>query len=286
MQIIMSEKTYNDFKHIALNDTPMIDVRAPIEFEKGAFINATNVPIMDDEQRHLVGICYKENGNEAATKLGHTLVSGDIEKKCIDDWKAIIDKNRETLIYCFRGGARSQISQAWIKESTGENILRLEGGYKAFRNYLIDALDPDNLKSTPIRLGGCTGSGKTILLGRLNNAVDLEGIANHRGSSFGVKVTPQPTQINFENNLAYAIIKHVEKKFKYMILEDEGRNVGSNFLPKPLAQHFSKSDLVILETDIDERADITRVEYVNESQEIYKRLYGDVKGFIAWESAT
>ncbi len=275
-------KTYNDFKNIVLNKTPLIDVRAPIEFVKGAFINAVNIPVMDDKQRKQVGICYKEQGNEAATKLGYELVSGQVKQKCLDGWKKQIEENPDTLIYCFRGGARSQISQQWIYEATGKTVLRLEGGYKAFRNYLIDELDPKVQTSKPILLGGCTGCGKTILLNQIENAVDLEGIANHRGSSFGIKVTGQPTQIGFENNLAYAIINHRQKGFKHMILEDEGKNVGANFIPKPLAEYFNNGDLVILDAPIETRIDITRQEYVSQSQIEYQEFYGQAEGKDRW----
>lgn len=278
----MKNKTTNDFKKIVINQTPLIDVRAPIEFEKGAFIGAVNLPLMNDQERHLVGICYKEKGNEVAVKLGHELVSGDIRQGRIEAWKGHLEKNPDTLIYCFRGGQRSQISQEWIKEATGKEILRLEGGYKAFRNYLLGQLAPEAQISTPILLGGCTGSGKTILLKKLENAIDLEGIANHRGSSFGKQITPQPTPINFENNLAYALINHKDKGYKHMILEDEGRNVGARFLPKPLAAHFKLADLVILKVPLEERVTITMDEYVYESQRDFLAVYPDGTGLELW----
>ncbi|HHX60073.1 MAG TPA: tRNA 2-selenouridine(34) synthase MnmH [Epulopiscium sp.] len=278
----MKTVVYNDFEKIVLNQTPLIDVRAPIEFKKGAFINTVNLPLMNDEERHLVGICYKEKGNEEAVKLGYELVSGDIRQARITAWQNHIKNNPETMIYCFRGGQRSQISQEWIKEATGEQILRLDGGYKAFRNYLMEQLEPSALISTPILLGGCTGSGKTILLKKLKNAIDLEGIANHRGSSFGSKITPQPTPINFENNLAYALINHKHQGFKNMILEDEGRNVGARFLPQPLAAHFHSGNLVVLKVPIEERVEITMDEYVYQSQEDYCQVYADEVALSQW----
>lgn len=278
----MKDFVYNDFEKIVIDEMPLIDVRAPIEFEKGAFINAVNLPLMNDEERHLVGICYKEKGNEEATKLGYELVSGDIREKRVNNWKRQIETNPETMIYCFRGGQRSQISQEWIKEATGKEVRRLEGGYKAFRTYLMAQLEPEALISTPILLGGCTGSGKTILLQDLDNAIDLEGIANHRGSSFGRKITPQPTPINFENNLAYALIQHKYKGYKNMILEDEGRNVGARFLPKPLAAHFRSGDLVVLKVPLEERISITMDEYVIQSQEDYLKTYTDGTALSEW----
>lgn len=278
----MDKFIYNNFEKIVIDKIPLIDVRAPIEFEKGAFINAVNLPLMNDEERHLVGICYKEKGNEQAVKLGYELVSGDRRAARVSAWKTHIENNPDTMIYCFRGGQRSQISQDWIKEATGNQVLRLEGGYKAFRNYLMEQLEPAAQTSPPILLGGCTGSGKTILLQQIKNAIDLEGLANHRGSSFGRQITPQPTPINFENNLAYALITHRHKGYKNLVLEDEGRNVGARFLPKPLAAHFNSGNLVVLKVPLEERIEITMEEYVCESQENYSKVYTDGTALSQW----
>jgi len=276
----MNLPTSNEFEKIVLEEMPLIDVRAPIEFERGAFKNTVNLPLMNDEERHLVGICYKDKGNEEAVKLGNQLVSGEIRQARIDAWISYLTKHPSSQIYCFRGGLRSQITQQWMSEATGKEIVRLEGGYKAFRNYLMAELEPEQQKSTPILLGGCTGSGKTILLKKLQNAIDLEGIANHRGSSFGKQVTEQPSQINFENNLAYALIQHRNNDYAYIILEDEGKNVGRCFLPKPLATYFSSGDLVLLKVSLEERVQITMDEYVYESQRLYKEAYA--QGLTQW----
>lgn len=274
--------TYLDYKRIVINETPLIDVRTPKEFEKGAFFNTVNLPIMTDEEHHKVGLCYKKSGHDEAVKLGHSLVSGIIKEKRINSWKLQIEKEPNSLIYCFRGGSRSQIAQEWIKEYLNIDILRLENGFKEFRHYLIDSLDPINQKATPILLGGETGSGKTILLKKLKNFVDLEGIANHRGSSFGQQISSQPSQINFENNLAYALIQHEHNGYKNIILEDEGRNVGRCFLPKPLVAHFASGDLIVLKTPIMERVNITLKEYVIESQSQHIALYGEELGLSNW----
>ncbi|MDF2612968.1 MAG: selU [Clostridia bacterium] len=274
--------TCNDFEKIVIEETPLIDVRAPIEFEKGSFKNAVNLPLMNDEERRLVGICYKEKGNEEAVKLGHHLVSGEIRQARIDAWLNHLREYPDSMVCCFRGGLRSQISQQWITEAAGREIVRLEGGYKAFRNYLIEELDPSRQRSKPILIGGCTGSGKTILLKKLQNAIDLEGLANHRGSSFGRQVTSQPTQINFENNLAYALIVHRSKAYPYMILEDEGANIGKCFIPKPLAAYFNSGDRVIVKVPLEERVQITMDEYVYESQKAYVEMYSKDLGLSEW----
>lgn len=278
----MKMKTTKDYEKIINKRIPLIDVRAPIEFDKGAFENAVNLPLMNNEERHLVGICYKKKGSEEALKLGYELVSGEIKEERINNWREQINKYPNSILYCFRGGSRSKISQEWIKENLNKDIIRLEGGYKAFRNYLLEELEPSKQLSKPIILGGCTGSGKTILLNKLENSIDLEGIANHRGSSFGNKITKQPTQINFENNLAYEIIRHRKKGYSYMILEDEGKNVGRRFLPLSLSSYFKQGDLVVLEESFEKRVDITFDEYVTQSQIIYKDMYGENKGLLKW----
>jgi tRNA 2-selenouridine synthase len=272
----------SNFHQIVIDDTPLIDVRAPVEFENGAFPNAVNLPLMNDKERHLVGIRYKDKGNTEAVKLGHELVSGKVKKERIAAWAEQLKRRPDTLLYCFRGGQRSQISQQWISEETGTVIPRLEGGYKAFRNYLINRLEPARQTSIPVILGGRTGTGKTLLIHQLENAVDLEEIANHRGSSFGRFTTPQPSQINFENNLAWALVKHAHQNHRHIILEDEGRNIGDRYLPKPLVEHFRKADLIILERPLHERIEITFAEYITVAQADYQTVYGAEIGLEKW----
>ncbi len=256
------------FKSIVLENTPLIDVRAPVEFEKGAFPNAVNLPLMSDEERHLVGIRYKAQGNDEATKLGHELVNGPIKEARVKAWSDFVDSHPDAMLYCFRGGQRSQISQEWLME-TGREIVRLRGGYKAFRRYLIEETERSCERFEPLVLGGRTGSGKTILLQELDNAIDLEGLANHRGSSFGRHITPQPSQIDFENALAYALIQKLEEGHRYLVFEDEGKNVGKDFLPDHLANYLAHAPLIILETEMHKRTEITFDEYVVAAQAHY-----------------
>jgi len=264
----------SDFRSIVLNRTPLIDVRAPVEFEKGAFPNAVNLPLMNDEERRLVGICYKKEGNAEAVKLGHSLVGGQVKEERIKAWSDFMAANPDAMLYCFRGGQRSRISQEWLNDN-GKMIVRLKGGYKAFRNYLLTEIEESPSHFRPLILGGRTGSGKTILLKKVRNAIDLEGLANHRGSSFGRKLTPQPAQIDFENALAYELIKKLDMGFRHLVFEDEGKNVGSVYLPKAFAGYLAASPLVILETPTEERIETTFDEYVLEAQRIYSNLEGD-----------
>ena len=259
----------DDFKSIVLNNAPLIDVRAPIEFDKGAFANAVNLPLMNNEERHLIGIKYKEQGNEEAVKLGRELVKGDVKDTRVQAWLDFKTKRPDAFLYCFRGGQRSKITQEWMRES-GKEIVRLKGGYKAFRSYLMQEIEDSTERFKPIIIGGRTGSGKTILLQKIENSIDLEGLANHRGSSFGRKTTPQPTQINFENALAYDLIQKLDKGFKELFFEDEGKYVGSVYIPKAFATYLSHAPLIILQTPDEERVDITFDEYIVQAQKSYE----------------
>ncbi|MEA2068264.1 MAG: tRNA 2-selenouridine(34) synthase MnmH [Verrucomicrobiota bacterium] len=274
-------ETTKDFRRIVVEDIPLIDVRAPVEFAAGAFPNAVNLPLMIDEERRLVGIRYKQKGQAAAIALGHELVCGPVKEERIAAWEKFVEENPTALIYCFRGGLRSQLSQEWAEDAVGRDIQRLEGGYKALRNYLIDHLGPAYLKSIPLVLGGRTGSGKTLLLQRLENAIDLEALANHRGSSFGRFIHPQPTQIDFENGLAWALIQREAAGHRHMVVEDEGRHVGQCYLPQPLVNHFAEAPVVLLETPLAERVQITFDEYVASAQSTFSDAYGD-DGLFQW----
>ncbi len=258
----------DNYLSIVLERRPLIDVRAPMEFAKGAFPGAVNLPLMSDRERHLVGITYKEEGNEAAVALGHELVSGEVKEDRVRMWCDFLKKHSEALLYCFRGGQRSQIAQRWIYEA-GCEVVRIEGGYKAFRRFLIDESDRSVERFEPIVLGGRTGSGKTLLLHTLDNSVDLEHLANHRGSSFGRKISPQPTQIAFENALAYELIEKSLGHYRHLIFEDEGKNVGRLYLPDRLSGSLAEAPLVILETPLEERVEITFEEYVLQAQNLY-----------------
>lgn len=276
----MSLERVNNFKEIVIKDTPLIDVRAPIEFKKGAFKNAINLPLMNNKERELVGIRYKNNGNEAALKLGYKLVSNSIKKSRVDAWINFIKQNPNAVMYCFRGGQRSEISQKWLEE-VGIKIPRINGGYKAFRTYLIDILDNANTLFKPIRVAGKTGSGKTTLLKEFNNFIDLEGLANHRGSAFGSFILPQPTQINFENNLAYEVIKK-SQTFKTILFEDESRHIGKNYIPNNFFNFLSKSKIVLLEIDINSRIENIFNDYIVNEISSYQNFYKD-NGLKLWQ---
>ena len=267
---------------IVATKVPLIDVRAPGEYIAGAIPHAVNLPLMTDSERHLVGRCYKEKGREEALDLGYQLINGQKKSDRLQAWRSYIAEHPDTYLYCSRGGLRSKISQQWIKEDTGQDVRKLAGGYKAFRSVLLRQLDPGALCSKPIILGGRTGSGKTMLLQKMENAIDLEAIAHHRGSSFGQHVSPQPNQADFENRLACAFITHGRKGFSSLILEDEGRHIGKRFLPKTLSSYFSSCPLVLLETSFEQRTQVIYDEYVINLQQQYISSFGSKNGLQLW----
>ncbi len=250
----------SDFTHLFTADTPLIDTRAPVEFAQGAFPHAQNLLLMSDDEREQVGTCYKHKGQESAIELGHKLVQGNIKDKRIEAWLNFIKNNPNGALYCFRGGLRSQIAQQWIYQVSGIDYPRIKGGYKALRRFLIDETSRIMQQTTPIVIGGQTGCGKTLLLNKLEDTIDLEGLANHRGSAFGNTTTPQPTQINFENALAIELIKKQHKP--HLLFEDEGSNIGTVHIPHCVQEKTAQAELILLEASIEERLKVSMDAYV------------------------
>lgn len=257
------------------DEVTLIDVRAPIEFNLGAFPNSLNLPILSDEQRHMIGICYKEQGQEAAIGLGYQLVSERDRSEKINSWLSVIKSKKTIYLYCFRGGLRSQISQAWIKEQ-GANIQIIEGGYKRLRHFLLENITEHVEKNSFMVISGNTGAGKTDLLQRLSKdgygAIDLETMANHRGSVFGRMSSPQPTQIDFENNLSIQFFKEMNKKGKYILLEDEGKKIGDRIVPLPLNSKQNRSPIFVYEKSMEERVALILQDYCIASWKNFENL--------------
>lgn len=239
-----------------------LDVRAPIEFGDGSIPESQNIPLLDNDQRQQVGICYKEQGQDSAIDLGYKLVSGSDRENKMRAWQNYIENNPGSILFCFRGGKRSEITQAWLKE-TGVDILRVEGGYKKIRNYLLSTIDELSPRLPLHVITGLTGSGKTEFLRSLSAdipVIDLEKISNHRGSSFGQEVTPQTPQATFENHLGVNLLKL--RDFPRIWVEDESRAIGKNYLPDSFFRSHQKAPLYYLQTSIEERSERLYREYV------------------------
>ena len=240
--------------------TPFLDVRSPGEFARGKVPGAVNLPLLDDEERRRVGLAYKTLGHDAAVAIGHELVSGDVRRERERAWCAFAEHHPGAWIYCWRGGERSAISQRWLA-ALGIGLPRVPGGFKALRHATLAVLERAPREKRWCVLGGRTGSGKTALLTRLPDAIDLEGLAQHRGSAFGARETPQPTPVSFDAELATAFLRHPGAT---LVLEDESRTIGRLALPQCWHEHMQTVPLALLTVPLEQRvANIVR-EYVTE----------------------
>ncbi len=253
----LSNLDSSTFEQLFLEDRPLIDTRAPIEFTRGSFPSAVNLPLMTDDERQQVGICYKEQGEQAAVELGHQLVSGDLKEARIKTWIDQVKRHENAALLCFRGGLRSQTVQSWLAGS-GYQLPIINGGYKALRSYLLTSLEECVSQLNLIVIGGRTGVAKTALLNQAYDTlrfpvVDLEGLAHHRGSAFGKRAESQPTQINFENHIAIELLKLRACGHQHVIMEDESRLIGRCALPLTLQEKLRKAPLVMLEASLEDR---------------------------------
>lgn len=250
--------TRSDYAAILKSALPILDVRAPQEFQKGAIPNSINLPILDDDERAQVGIEYKHRGNAAAEALGHRLVAGQIREQRVASWDQFVEANPEAILTCWRGGKRSKLAQAWLQER-GTSIARLESGFKAIRQLSISLLANAHDRKYVV-LAGSTGVGKTQLLHHYAHAIDLEALANHRGSAFGRLEKPQPNPVTFELLLAQRLLQ--TEHFPCCLLEDESRTIGRLAIPAQLHEAMQTAPIVLLEASQDERIQLTYREYV------------------------
>lgn len=268
-----------DFRQLFLNDTPLIDTRAPVEFAQGAFPTAVNLPLMTDDERAQVGLCYKRRGQQAAIALGHELVQGEAKASRVQAWADFARNHPEGYLYCFRGGLRSQISQQWLAEA-GCDYPRVIGGYKAMRHYLLQALEASLKQGPLIVLSGQTGCAKTQLLQQVAGAVDLEGMARHRGSAFGKRVGGQPNQIDFENALSIALLRQRHASVhRPVVLEDESHLIGRLVLPDPLLAAMQQAPIALIETALEHRVEHTYENYILDKLQEWQQHAGVDEGF-------
>jgi len=262
----MSPNYYQgSLKELFVNNIALIDVRAPLEFEQNTFPQSCNLPLLNNQQRHEIGICYKHKGQAAAIDLGHKLVSGSDKEDKISAWIKQITEHPHSVLYCARGGLRSQISQSWIAEN-GKTIPIVEGGHKRLRNFLLTTLQDQISANSFLVISGNTGSGKTRLLSDLaregQKTLDLEALANHRGSAFGKMLSPQPSQANFENNLAIQLLRLESCDTESILVEDESSNIGRLFVPRQLFEKQMASAIFVLRIPIEERIEFIQKDYV------------------------
>ncbi|TAL72586.1 MAG: tRNA 2-selenouridine(34) synthase MnmH [Bacteroidetes bacterium] len=260
--------------------TPVVDVRSPSEYNSGHIPGSINLPLFDDIERAIVGTRYKKEGRIPAILEGLKLTAPVMTTKLE---KALsISKNGELLVHCWRGGMRSE-AMAWLFSLGDIKTEVLEGGYKSYRHYILESLSQ---KKKMIILGGMTGSSKTHLLrflkGYGQQIIDLEGLANHKGSAFGsLGQLPQPSTEHFAN-LLFEEWKHINQDLPFWI-EDESRNIGTVFMPDKFYSNMQHSPAIILMMNMKTRLPRLLEEYTNYPSEaikasilrISKRLGGD-----------
>ena len=242
---------------------PIVDVRSPGEYHQGHIPGAQNLPLFTDAERAAVGTTYKQQGRQSAVQLGLELVGPKMASMAAA-LQAIATPGRvgpatgsgKTAlgIHCWRGGMRSA-SVAWLAGTLELPVVLLEGGYKRFRHWVLAEME----KPWPLLvLGGRTGTGKTDLLLELHRrgaaVVDLEGLANHRGSSFGgLGLPPQPTNEHYENLLAFALRQCPSPGPLWV--EAESAQVGRCRIPAGLWAQMGQAPAVEIQRPMDERVE-------------------------------
>lgn len=248
---------------------PVLDVRSPAEYLHAHIPGAISFPLFSDEERKIVGTAYKQESKQVAIKwglkfFGTRLVEmvEEAEKiilqyyKNAEAGKAPEHANNTVLVHCWRGGMRSA-GVAWLLDVYGWKVYTLAGGYKVYRNHVLQQF----AKNYAFRmLGGCTGSGKTGIIQILQQkgipAIDLEKIANHKGSAFGnLGMPPQPSQEMFENLLAKELesLSNTPEKSVPIWLEDESQRIGNINIPGNIFVQMRNSPLYFLDIPFEER---------------------------------
>jgi len=258
---------------------PILDVRSPGEFAKAHIPRAVNLPLFDDEERAAVGTCYKQQGRDEAVEMGLGFV-GPKMTKLVKGAKAVAGASSVALrLHCWRGGMRSS-SVAWLLETAGLKVSLLQGGYKAYRGWVRETVTGPR----PVWvLGGMTGTGKTLVLQALatlgEQVLDLEGLANHRGSSYGnVCLPPQPSTEHYENLVAEQW--DAFEPGRRVWIEAESRLVGRCRIPPELFEQMEQSPVLEIQRQTAERialleqiyGEADRQELVEATQRIGRRL--------------
>jgi len=247
---------------------PIVDVRSPAEYHHAHVPGAHHLPLFTDEERAIVGTIYHHQGRQAAIRAGLDFF-GPRMRRITEQAEAILKKyhpdQQSVCLYCWRGGMRSK-AIAWLLDLMGYSVYLLQGGYKAFRNAVLQSF---TLPLPIMLIGGYTGSGKTRMLQKLREqgirVIQLEDLAHHRGSAFGDLGMPlQPTQEMFENLLAMEIFRLLQRsdiRETGIWMEDESQRIGDLVIPPALWQQMRKAPLYFLEVPFEQRLQQIVTEY-------------------------
>lgn len=251
--------TVEDFVKMPTGSFLLLDVRSPGEFGHAHIPSATNLPLFNDEERKVVGTAYKQQSREQAIKVGldyfgikMTTMVEQVEKLVIDDkLHQPHNKNISIVVHCWRGGMRSA-GVAWLLDLYGYRVFTIVGGYKAYRNWVLNQFEKTYRFKV---LGGYTGSGKTELLYAMrqqgSTIIDLEKLAGHKGSAFGnLDEIKQPSQEMFENKLGVELNMYFDK---IIWIEDESQRIGNVNIPPKIHQQKQTAPLYFLDIPFIER---------------------------------
>lgn len=267
----------------------IIDVRSPSEFAQDHILGAINLPVLNDAERAEVGTIYKQISPFSARKIGAALVSKNISQHLSQHF-ATKEKNYHPLVYCWRGGQRSN-SLALVLTQIGWRVTLLEGGYKTYRAYVRHQMENLPQKFTYQVLCGFTGSGKTHILHQLRQhgaqVLDLEGLANHRGSllgeEWGDKPSPQPSQKYFESLLLRQLQSF--NPHQPVWVESESMKIGQIYLPQSLWEKMKQANCIEIQLPVTARVQFLLQEYPHlvTYPNILKAKLERLKSHYGWE---
>ena len=252
-------KTVSIEEALQLKNVAFIDTRTPKEFAEDHLPNAINLPILSNEERHLVGIIYNQVSQEKAVEQGLSYFSKKLPEFINEVNKY---KNQQIIFYCWRGGMRSRAVTALL-DSLGYNVLQLEGGYKSFRKFVQERLNTYNLNQKIIVLWGLTCTGKTELLNQFSNSIDLEGLAQHRGSLYGAIGLQPVSQKRFEN-LLWQKLEQLKQE-KIILIEGESRKIGNAQIPLFLHKKMLQGTPILITRPLDNRAEYAVKNYFKDN---------------------
>lgn len=240
----------------------ILDARSPSEYAEDHIPGAISAPVLEDAERARVGTLYKQVSSFEAKKAGAALVAKNIARH-VETLFADRPRGWRPLVYCWRGGKRSG-AFAHVLREIGWDAKTLEGGYKAYRRYVVERLAqlPSRFHLRVVQ--GATGSGKSRFLTALAQAgaqvLDLEALAEHRGSVLGdLPGRAQPSQKRFESRLLHAL--EALDRSRPVFVEGESRKIGQVQVPEALIEAMRGSDCVLLETDLATRIALLSDEY-------------------------
>lgn len=240
-----------------------VDVRSPREYEYDTIPGAVNVPLFDDQERHRVGVAYSEHGPQEARKLGLKIVAPKLPE--LVERLLALKRAHQLVIFCWRGGDRSH-AVAHLLDMMHIPCYRLVGGYKAYRRYVNQKLHQERLPHRFIVLHGLTGTGKTEILRELKRkgypVLELEGLANHRGSVFGsVGLGEQPSQKKFESMIWHHIRNSGQDNL--LIVEGESKKIGKLYVPEAVYEGILTGYKVLVKDAMHNRVNRLIREYID-----------------------